>query len=55
LKAPPVLMIPATISANRPSEKDKIDSAIMANAIRLTKDDAETLLALATNLNKRKR
>lgn len=55
LKAPPALMFPATISAKGPSAKDKVVSAIMANAIRLTKEDAETVLALATHLNKRSR
>ncbi len=55
LKAPPALMFPATISAKGPSAKDKSVSAVMANTIRLTKEDAETVLALATHLNKRSR
>ncbi len=41
LKAPPALLFPATLSAQKASAKDKIVSAIMANAIRLSKDDAE--------------
>jgi len=52
LKAPPALMFPATLSAKRPTAKDKVVSAIMANATRLTKEDAETL---ATHLNKHTR
>lgn len=55
LKAPPALMFPTTISAKGPSAKDKVVSAVIANTARLTKEDAETMLALATHLNKRKR
>lgn len=55
LNAPPSLMFPHTVSGRRETAKDKLISAIMANAVQLTKDDAETVLALAANLNKRKR
>jgi hypothetical protein len=44
------LTFPAMVSAKQPTAKNKVVSAIMANAIKLTKEDAETLLALATHL-----
>jgi len=55
LNAPPSLMFPHTVSGQEETTKDKLVSDIMANVVRLTEDDAETLLALAVNLNKRER
>ncbi len=53
LKAPPAIMFPATVSAQQSVAEDNVVSAIIANAVRLTKEDAETLLALAVHLNER--
>lgn len=55
LQAPPAMMFPATVSAKQSVAEDNVVSAIMAGAVRLTKEDAEILLALAAHLNERKR
>lgn len=53
LDVPPSLMFPPIVSGRRETAKDKLLSELMANAARLTKEDVETVLALAINLNKR--